>query len=55
MPTSFFRMNDIFDIKTDIEKELIAFEQTNPNIYNDAFMDTAVGTGRIVFQRSSLL
>lgn len=48
MPTSFFRMNDIFDIKTDIEKELIAFEQTNPNIYNDAFMDTAVGTGRIV-------
>jgi len=48
MPDSFFRINDIFNLKEDIDQQLQSFQNTNPNIYSGHFLNTAFGEKRMI-------
>lgn len=48
MPESFFRINDIFNLKEDIDQQLLTFQNTNPNVYSERFLNTAFGEKRLI-------
>ncbi len=48
MPDCFFRINDIFNLKEDIDQQLLTFQNTNPNFYSERFLNTAFGEKRLI-------
>jgi len=42
MLDSFFRINNIFNLKDDINQKLLTFQNTNPNVFSGHFLDTAL-------------